>query len=119
MTQIKTCREINEDCPYRKWTPGSSFDLYRTPNSRIRVIVENCQINRLVDYTREDEYAEVGIYSSDLDAEEFAKDFVDDFCDHISDREMEALVNLLTKVQAEREYEYKKTMALFVDKYGK
>lgn len=119
MTQIKTSREINEDYPDIKWTSQPPFDLYRSPSSRIRVIVENCQVSWRIAYTRADAYAEVGVCSADLDAEEFAKDFVDDFCDHISHREIEALINLLTKVQAEWAAEYKKAMVLYVDKNGK
>lgn len=120
MTQIKTCKEIHKEKPEAEWKLNREFFLHRQLGTRFRVQVERTSMNDICeDLDRTERYAGVGIYTVDLDAEEFTKDFIEDFCYHLSLHEVESLIEGLSKYKSEWEKENSKRMTKHVDLYGK
>lgn len=120
MTQIKTCKEIHEEKPNAEWKLNREFFLHRQIGTRIRVQVERTALDHVTEgLDRDESYAEVGIYTADLDAKEFTKDFIEDFCYHLSMHEVEALIEGLTEYKDDWEKGRSRAMSKYVDLYGK
>jgi len=105
MEKIKTAQEYAEGQD-KEWISLEDFVLYSSISRRFQIFVESSH----ADFTgidRDEELADLGIYGSEFDAEEFAKKFIELFCNHMSLFEVDKLTEALIKYREQQQSKFR------------